>query len=332
MKDAQGLLASRQIECLTVPSDKCPKGLCDGTGFRWFINYDKKTNWPVYAKKIEQLQIEIVEARTAENPELVEQLRAQIIQVKKIEWQDPCKCYQAKQEQQKINAIVGQSNIPLEFEKAKVHGFKTDIYKDPSSRIGAELAKKMALSYIEKFSEMQGLGKGLYLYSRTKGAGKTRIACSIANALMNVHLQSVLYAKAIDISLKVRKTYSNDSDVSEDDVIEVFRNVDVLVIDDFAVERSESNTKKKSDFMEQLYYKILDYRMEQKKITIITSNITIAEINDYYPDPNGNTDGRIYSRVNKMCLQVNMPEESIRDLESTQENEWLERMLLQGGA
>lgn len=325
MKDAQEWLDSKQVECLTVPSEACPENLCDGNGFLWYLNYDKKMNWGKYQKQIQALQIKAHAAREFGDNETADNIREEIKLINRIEWWEPCKCYVHKQRQAQIESIVKEAYMPLEFSKSKILGFKEDLYKQEASRVDAKIAKEMALNYVNLFETMKEKGKGIYLFSRTKGVGKTRLACSIGNSLMHNHLQTVLYAKAADISARVRKTFSKDAAVSEEDVIKAYRDVDVLIIDDFAVKEKDPT------FMEKIYYRILDHRMEQKKVTIITSNITIDEINDYYPDPNQNVEGRVYSRVNKMCIVINMPEESIRDMEASKENEEIERLLLGRG-
>lgn len=324
MKDAQDWLDSKAVECLTVPSDACPENMCDGSGFLWYLNYDKKMNWDKYIEQIKALQIKAHAAREFGDEETANKIREEIKLIDRIEWQEPCKCYQQKQRQSEIDGIMGKANMPAEFAKAKILGFNESLYQSQEAKRDAKVAKEMALKYVDHFDKMKELGKGLYLFSRTKGVGKTRLACSIANSLMYNHMQTALYVKAADISTKIKATWGKDASITEDEIIQAYRDVDVLIIDDFAVETQ-------TDFQERLYYKILDYRMEQKKITLITSNVTVGEINELYPDPTGNVEGRIFSRVNKMCLVVNMPEESIRDMEANKENEEIERLLL-GGA
>jgi len=42
-------------------------------------------------------------------------------------------------------------------------------------------------NFVQNFNQMQEQGKGLYLYSETKGSGKTRLMASVVNALTAVY-------------------------------------------------------------------------------------------------------------------------------------------------
>lgn len=278
------------IVCETQPSDKCQFNKCDGSGFLKFIDWEKKVD-------------------AIDHPEKYR------MQNHLIEWIEKCECYEQIEMEKMIAEKVKAAGIPEKFRKAKVLGFRTDCYKKQSNRDAAEIAKKMATQFVERFEEMESVGKGLYLYSHTKGSGKTRLISSIANALLNKYQRSVMFIKAADISAQVRKTYNKNADVSEEEVLEIFRSVEVLVIDDLAVED-------KTGYSEDLLGKILDHRMDRQLITLITSNRTLDEIDDLYQK------GIVGSRTRKLCYEVLMPEESIRDEEAEREKEIVEKILL----
>lgn len=276
---------AKGVQLETKPSEACYLGQCDGTGILHYIDW---------AAKVEAM----------ENPTEFYAQRRQ------LEWFDKCKC----REQIRMENKITSAGIPEAFKHAKVLGFKTDIYKSQFNRDAALLAKEVASNFVEKFEEIAHRGKGLYFSSKTKGSGKTRLASSIANALIKLHKCNVLFVKANDIALQVRKTYQKNSEISEDDVLKVFREVEILVIDDLAVDD-------KTGFSEDLLGKILDFRMDKQLITIITSNRLVDELESFYPK------GIIGSRVRKMCYEVIMPEESVRDEESVEENRAFEDIL-----
>ncbi|MGE7984904.1 ATP-binding protein [Lysinibacillus fusiformis] len=328
MKDAQNSLGSRGIECATTPSDACPKKKCDGSGFLWYIDYQKKMYPDKVAEDIRKHRELYAVAHEANDQQEMNRINTTLVDLKKeSEWWVKCECHEQKQKEQEIARKLDLSGMPEKFRKAKVHGFKVDVYTQQISRTDAALAKKMATNFIEDFKDIEP-GKGLYFYSTIKGAGKTRLSCSIGNALMTVYGQAVVYMKAYDLFLQIRKTFSKGSETTEDEILKLYRTADVLIIDDIAVENP-------SDFAERVLYNILDYRMDNFKTTIITSNKTIEELADLYKlrDSKGQIveDGdrgeRIKSRINKMCYQVNMPEESVRDIEAQQENRAFEQIL-----
>jgi DNA replication protein DnaC len=214
-----------------------------------------------------------------------------------------CRCRYDRQITNKLKS----AKVPLDFIDATVSSFKTDIYKMQESQERAMIAKKIAIKYVENYEEFKGLGKGLYLFSETKGSGKTRLAVSILNALIKKYDIRGLYISSTDLLHEIKKTF-DDSNHSAYEIIQQFTEAQLLVIDDFGVEKT-------TDWSEEMFTKILDDRMNYKRLTIITSNIEINQLSKKYRA------GRIESRVEKMTFPVPLPDESVRSYLAQQENE-----------
>lgn len=287
MKDANNYLLDNPIEILTSISDDCPYRKCDGTGQIW------KKDWSRLNKKDE----------IDENGKL---LRA--------EWIERCECYEQLMKQREIDKKLDLSGIPPIFKDATIRSFDANIYKQEVSRERAVAAKKAAINYVRNFDFMKENGKGLYLYSDIKGSGKTRLASSIANALVSQHGVDIAFIKSMDLISQIRKTFKRDSELTESDVVASYRNVGVLIVDDMAI-------KGASEFEERIFYDITDYRLEHKKPTIFTSNVNIDSLENFYPG------GRVNKRIKKMSMEIYMPEESIRDQEAEKENVEFENIL-----
>lgn len=151
------------------------------------------------------------------------------------------------------------------------------------------------------------MGKGLYLFSEVKGSGKTRLAVSILNALIKKYDIRGLYISSTDLLHEIKKTF-DDSNHSAYEIIQQFTEAQLLVIDDFRVEKT-------TDWSEEMFTKILDDRMNYKRPTIITSNIEVNQLSKKYRA------GRIESRIEKMTLPVPLPDENVRSYLAQQENE-----------
>lgn len=287
MKDANSYLLDNPIEILTSISDDCPYRKCDGAGMIW------KKDWSRLNKKDE----------VDESGKL---LRA--------EWIERCDCYEQLMKQREIDKKLDLSGIPPIFKDATIRSFDANIYKKEVSRERAVAAKKAAINYVRNFDFMRENGKGLYLYSDVKGSGKTRLASSIANALVSQHGVDIAFIKSMDLISQIRKTFKKDSELTENEVVESYRKVGVLVIDDMAI-------KGASEFEERIFYDITDYRLEHKKPIIFTSNVNIASLENFYRG------GRVNKRINKMSMEIYMPEESIRDEEAEKENAEFENIL-----
>lgn len=120
--------------------------------------------------------------------------------------------------------------------------------------------------------------KGAVLSGNT-GNGKTLLAKILHNELIKQYRHTA-FTKAVDLAQAIRK-----ETLSKDDyrvVTSQFRNVDCLIIDDYG-------TAKNTEFVRETLYTILDYRYENKKQTILTTNLNADELNKMEP--------RIYSRL-----------------------------------
>lgn len=228
-----------------------------------------------------------------------------------------CACKEIKAFQRKLS----NAQLPEEFKNASINAFNIDIYEKQESKERAATAKRIATNFVKKFDLMQEKGKGLYLYSQTKGSGKTRLAASLLNAVLKVHDNEekrikAYYSSTADLLAEIRKTFDKDSDVKESEVIDAVKSVDLLVLDDIGVE-------KVGDWVEETFTRILDYRLQNLKVTIFTSNLEIDHLDEKYPQ------GRISSRIEKMTYPVKMPDEKIRSVLAQKENEDLLDLLLE---
>ena len=294
MNDARESLESNPIEIMTSPSDECASGKCDGTGWLWFKNWSRLNMRDGYNEEGEWVD---------------ESLRA--------EWMEKCVCHDQLVKQREVDKKIDLSGIPPIFKDSTVQSFRIEKYKLEESKELAKVARKAAANYVTNFELMRESGKGLYFYSEVKGSGKTRLACSIANAIVNMYGMDIAFIKSSDLMSQVYKTMNKNSETTRSEIIEIFRKVELLVIDDLAL-------KDASEFEEGVFYDITDYRLEHKKTTIFTSNVKISDLDKTYPG------GRIDQRINKMTLEIYMPEESIRDEEADEENAALEEILLRG--
>ena len=220
-----------------------------------------------------------------------------------------CKCYY----DQIVDKKLAFANIPENFKDLTINSFRTDLYERSESRQKAMVVKKMAANYVKNFETFQKKGKGLYLYSNTKGSGKTRMAISIGNALMKVKRKGVKYTTTIDLLDEIKKTFDKDSQLTESELIESIKKIDVLILDDVGVENP-------TPWVKAIFYSILDGRMDNNKITIFTSNMSMEELDH---------DDRLKSRIEKMAIPMEFPEESIRSKIARNENKELQRLLLE---
>lgn len=226
------------------------------------------------------------------------------MQNREFEVFEPCECSGAIYKPEiKKNAL-----IPYEFKDCTINSFNTDKYEDKQT---AKQAKKTAGNFVSKFITFKNEGKGLYLYSKTKGSGKTRLACSIGNALIQVHGERVKFVKTLDLLSVIKDTYKKDSGVSEKEVLDGIKSCRVLILDDIGAENPTGWANEK-------FLSLLDYRISNKLVTLFTSNVYMDKLK---------LDERVVDRICKLAIDVHLPEESVRRMESKRESEELRKLL-----
>jgi DNA replication protein DnaC len=134
--------------------------------------------------------------------------------------------------------------------------------------------------YADNFKEFKKEGQGLLLYG-TVGTGKTYMAASIANAI-------------IDNGHKAYMTnFEELAKLIFDGKAPNLSSYELLVIDDLGAER-------KSDYMQGQVYNIIDNRYRSGLPLIVTTNLDINEIKN----PSNIGYARIYDRILEKCFPV----------------------------
>lgn len=188
--------------------------------------------------------------------------------------------------------------MPEELRDFKLNDFSIDVYDKQDDRDIAARAKKICAGYVKNYLEIEPTLQGLYLYSYTRGSGKTRLAVSIGNALIDIYQKRVKFVTATKLISEIQATFnpSDNDSLSTSQYMRAIEMVDVLIIDDIG-------TEKLTDWVNQTFYGIINQRMLSKRITIYTSNCTVDELKH---------DERIKSRIGGNVYVVKCPEEDIR--------------------
>ena len=81
-------------------------------------------------------------------------------------------------------------------------------------------------------------------------------------------------------------------------ILNSFSCADLLVLDDFGVERV-------TDWTRQIFYTIINKRYNSMKSTVVTTNVSISQLENEF-------DARIISRLVEMCRVIEMGGEDFR--------------------
>ena len=164
-------------------------------------------------------------------------------------------------------------------------------------------AAKQLVEFRDNIMEHVENGDGLYIYSSNCGNGKTTWSTKIArkyiveNAFKQKHENLVYFINVADYLEELRQSF-NDKDVSTKDIDEKLKSCDLLILDDLGVEKA-------SDWVIERLYSLINYRVDEEKSMIITSNLTVEEIKT-------RLNARIASRIYGSCEIVNLVGEDRR--------------------
>lgn len=189
-----------------------------------------------------------------------------------------------------------RSMIPFNYLDAKLDKFQWGIYGEDVT-----MQRKIADSFIASFDKYQKEGKGLYIFSRTKGSGKTLLACCLANEVMERRDICVKFISVPELLEMTKKSYK---DFTEKEDLERVRTAELLILDDIGAEI-------KKEWVDTELFRLIDYRYSSKRVTVFTSNISIDNLK---------LNERIVDRIFSMCIRLNLPEKSIRTMRADSEN------------
>lgn len=190
------------------------------------------------------------------------------------------------------------TRVPPQFKNANIGMFNFEAYS-----VNIEKIKKLAFSIVNDFKKWSNSGKGLYLWSKTPGSGKSFLACCIAQSLMTRYDLQMSFTTAPDYITAVGNSYKRER--GEIDSSEIYRNCKVLVLDDIGTQIGK-------EWQQQELFRLINKRLSEGNITIYTSNM---------PPEKLNLEDRTIDRIIKSSVTISLPEEGIRLKKAKSEQE-----------
>ena len=148
-------------------------------------------------------------------------------------------------------------------------------------------ASGKAKAYVDVFDKMYSTDTGLLMYGGL-GSGKTYLAACIANALLESG-KRVMMTNLTSLISNVNADFGADRDYWMSRI----SRVDLLVLDDFGVERT-------TEYAIEQSYEIVNTRYKSGKPMVITTNLTLQEMQQ---EPLLQK-RRIFDRVIEKCIPV----------------------------
>ncbi len=180
-----------------------------------------------------------------------------------------CVCRNEK----KVKYLYEYSNLSPLMKEHTFDKFDLSMYPDGEDSLFARSNAEAILENCKKFvaeNEWKN-GKNLYIYGET-GVGKTFLCGSIASELIKTGVH-VMYQTAFNVVSALEENKFKNTD--NNDVVDLYYNIPVLIIDDLGTEFSTS-------FTSAVLFDVINSRLCNRKSTIISSNLSLAELGKQY--------------------------------------------------
>ncbi|WP_379706604.1 ATP-binding protein [Mediterraneibacter gnavus] len=222
-----------------------------------------------------------------------------------------CKCQQKlyNQEETKRKLLEKQAEI----ERIKASGLQDkalyDYTFDKDNGINPEMA--YAHKYVENWEDMKANSSGLLLWGNV-GTGKSFFAGCIANALLEKGVPVLMTNFS-----RILNTLTGMHFEDRNQFIDSLNRYSLLIIDDLGIERN-------SEFALEQVFNVIDSRYRSKKPLIVTTNLTLTELNSA-PDV---AHRRIYDRILERCTPIRINNRNIRQVNASANLQEAKKILL----
>ncbi len=170
-------------------------------------------------------------------------------------------------------------SIPINnfsFEK-----FDLQVYKDEKIKASMTKIFDFCKAYADSFSLENN---SICMWGGT-GLGKTHLSLSIARKVIEKGY-FVIYGSVPDLIFKIQnENFGRDKD---GDTLSALKECDLLILDDLG-------TENKSEYNSSLIYQIINSRINTRKPTIISTNLSVSGLTDRYTE-------RVVSRLSTMNI------------------------------
>jgi len=180
------------------------------------------------------------------------------------------------------------NNNPIEYFKAA--GIPPKYLGVSFDNFNVDDYNKKVFEFCKKYTMAENPLVGIYLFGPC-GIGKTHLAISVLKEML-LKGRTGFFTSTPDLLFKVRKTFSGNTPLTDEETLQQYLANQFLVLDDFGVE-------KPSEWVRQTLDHIIYHRDASVMPLIITSNLDPRRIEEQL-------DNRISSRIKGMCCVLGM--------------------------
>jgi len=206
-----------------------------------------------------------------------------------------CECIRGS----RFERLLASANIPSRYQHCELDNF------DKWSRT-TEIARVAAEKFVSEYPMPQPFG---LLFMGPQGIGKTHLAVGIIKKLIRQKSIPCLFCTFPELLKEIQNSYNPNTQSSEMTILEPILDTQVLVLD-------ELGAQKPSDWVRDQVAYVLNYRYNENKVTIITTNFmdhgaegSKPAVTDSLAQRIGD---RIRSRLFEMCKDIKMDGKDFR--------------------
>lgn len=181
---------------------------------------------------------------------------------------------EAIQRAKKWERIVGVAGIPERFKNRTLDNYQATL---PEQKAALGFCKEYAQDIIDG----KNTGRNA-IFSGSIGTGKTHLAIGVAlKIIRSSHTASFVTVQRL--IRRIKDSWRKDSTESESQIIKVFAEVDLLILDEIGVQFG-------SEFEKNILFEILNERYEAGRSTLLLTNLTVEQVRAFLGD-------RIFDRM-----------------------------------
>lgn len=172
--------------------------------------------------------------------------------------------FERQQKNMRWLSRIGDAGIPERFKTRTLDTYCVNVNNPKQQKIF-----NFCKDYAANFQQIRKTGQSFMMLG-TVGTGKTHLSIGVALEVMR-NGNSAVFSSASKIFRAIKDTYHKGSHQKESEVMAIYTQCDLLIIDEVGVQRG-------SDFEKETFFDVINERYENMRPTIILSNLTIEEI------------------------------------------------------
>ena len=172
---------------------------------------------------------------------------------------------QTKRRNEIIARNLGRAGIPERFKDRTLENYKVE-----------NEGQQKALDFANKFVSDYAAGRRgqSVIFTGERGTGKTHIAVGVAQGMVVKNGATAVFVTVQRLIRSVRETWRRDCEQTESEVIALYADPDLLILDEVGVQAGSENEK-------QILFDVLNERYERRKSTIMLTNLLVDDCKQF---------------------------------------------------